>query len=161
LTTSLCTCLKRSPCHQAGGANRSVTLDVARQMNQVQNFVANGVDAIIVNAVDGSATPAMTVLAVEAGIPLVYVNHPPSRCVLVLKGFDLVSQPSHAVRRCKNSGAGGRGIVPSGSVDSEQMQAASIEALRHERFVWSRLNLEVNTGSSLHRRVTDPINRSQ
>ena len=53
-------------------------LDVARQMNQVQNFVANGVDAIIVNAVDGSATPTMTALAVEAGIPLVYVNHPPA-----------------------------------------------------------------------------------
>lgn len=52
-------------------------LDVARQHNQVQNFIANGVDAIIVNAVDGAATPAMTQLAVGAGVPLVYVNHPP------------------------------------------------------------------------------------
>lgn len=53
-------------------------LDVARQLNQVQNMVANGVDAMVVNAVDGAATPAMTQLAVDAGIPLVYVNHPPS-----------------------------------------------------------------------------------
>ncbi|WP_199258637.1 sugar ABC transporter substrate-binding protein [Paracoccus binzhouensis] len=52
-------------------------LDVARQQNQVQNFIANGVDAIIVNAVDGAATPAMTQMAVQAGVPLVYVNHPP------------------------------------------------------------------------------------
>src|SRR5690606_35552749 len=52
-------------------------LDVARQQNQVQNFIANGVDAIIVNAVDGAATPAMTQAAVDAGVPLVYVNHPP------------------------------------------------------------------------------------
>ncbi|MFV0358994.1 sugar ABC transporter substrate-binding protein [Tropicimonas sp.] len=52
-------------------------LDVARQLNQVQNMVANGVDAIVVNPVDGAATPPMTQLAVDAGIPIVYVNHPP------------------------------------------------------------------------------------
>ncbi|MBD8555143.1 substrate-binding domain-containing protein [Rhizobium sp. CFBP 8762] len=53
-------------------------LDVARQLNQVQNFVANGVNAIIVNAVDGDATAAMTAAASSAGIPLIYVNHPPA-----------------------------------------------------------------------------------
>ncbi len=52
-------------------------LDVARQLNQVQNFVANGVDAIIVNAVDGDSTTAITATATAAGIPLIYVNHPP------------------------------------------------------------------------------------
>lgn len=53
-------------------------LDVAKQLNQVQNFVANGVDAIIVNAVDGDSTSAITTTATEAGIPLIYVNHPPA-----------------------------------------------------------------------------------
>ena len=53
-------------------------LDVAKQLNQVQNFVANGVDAIIVNAVDGDSTAAITAAATGAGIPLIYVNHPPS-----------------------------------------------------------------------------------
>ena len=38
-------------------------LDVAKQLNQVQNFVANGVDAIIVNAVDGDSTAAITATA--------------------------------------------------------------------------------------------------
>ncbi len=52
-------------------------LDVAKQLNQVQNFVANGVDAIIVNAVDGDSTAAITAAATGAGIPLIYVNHPP------------------------------------------------------------------------------------
>ncbi|SFC21042.1 sugar ABC transporter substrate-binding protein [Tropicimonas isoalkanivorans] len=52
-------------------------LEVSRQLNQVENFIANGVDAIIVNPVDAAATPPMTKAAVEAGIPLVYVNHPP------------------------------------------------------------------------------------
>ena len=53
-------------------------LDVARQLNQVQNFAANGLDAIIVNAVDGDSTAAITAAARDAGIPLVYVNHPPA-----------------------------------------------------------------------------------
>ena len=53
-------------------------LDVAKQLNQVQNFVANGVDAIIVNAVDGDSTSAITAAATGAGIPLIYVNHPPA-----------------------------------------------------------------------------------
>ncbi len=53
-------------------------LDVARQLNQVENFVANGLDAIIVNAVDGDSTAAVTSAARNAGIPLIYVNHPPA-----------------------------------------------------------------------------------
>lgn len=53
-------------------------LDVARQLNQVQNFVANGMGAIIVNAVDGDSTAAITRTAIEAGVPLIYVNHPPA-----------------------------------------------------------------------------------
>lgn len=52
-------------------------LDVARQLNQVQNFIANGVDAIIVNAVDGDSTAAITAAATNSGVPLIYVNHPP------------------------------------------------------------------------------------
>ena len=52
-------------------------LDVARQLDQVQNFIADGYDAIIVNAVDGASTMAITKAAVAAGVPLVYVNHPP------------------------------------------------------------------------------------
>lgn len=51
--------------------------DVARQLDQINNFIASGVDAIIVNAVDTSATQAMTQAAANAGIPLVYVNRQP------------------------------------------------------------------------------------
>ena len=51
--------------------------DVGRQLNQIQNFVASGVDAIIVNPVDTDATVAMSNLAAQAGIPLVYVNRQP------------------------------------------------------------------------------------
>ena len=49
--------------------------DVSKQLSQIQNFIAQGVDAIIVNPVDTDATPAMTKLAVAAGVPLVYQPH--------------------------------------------------------------------------------------
>ena len=52
--------------------------DVSKQLSQVQNFIANKVDAIIVNPVNTSATPAITKLAAEAGVPLVYVNRLPA-----------------------------------------------------------------------------------
>ncbi len=53
-------------------------LDVSKQLSQVENFIANKVDAIIVNPVDTSATAAMTKLAADAGMPLVYVNRQPA-----------------------------------------------------------------------------------
>lgn len=53
-------------------------LDVGRQLDQVQSFIATGVDAIIVNAVDGDSTVSITQQAREAGIPLIYANHPPA-----------------------------------------------------------------------------------
>ncbi len=51
--------------------------DVAKQLDQINNFVASGVDAIIVNPVDTSATQAMSNAAEAAGIPLVFVNREP------------------------------------------------------------------------------------
>jgi len=52
--------------------------DIGRQLNQVENFIAQKVDAIIINPVDTDATPRMTRLAVRASIPLVYVNRLPA-----------------------------------------------------------------------------------
>jgi inositol transport system substrate-binding protein len=52
--------------------------DIGRQLNQVENFIAQKVDAIIINPVDTDATPRMTRLVVKAGIPLVYVNRLPA-----------------------------------------------------------------------------------
>ncbi len=51
--------------------------DVAKQLDQINNFIASGVTAIIVNAVDTSATQAMSDAAAAANIPLVYVNRQP------------------------------------------------------------------------------------
>ncbi len=51
--------------------------DVAKQLDQINNFIASGVDAIVVNPVDTSATQAMTDAAAAANVPLVYVNREP------------------------------------------------------------------------------------
>ena len=51
--------------------------DVAKQLDQINNFIASGVSSIIVNPVDTSATQAMTDAAAAAGVPLVYVNRQP------------------------------------------------------------------------------------
>ena len=51
--------------------------DVGKQLDQINNFIASGVDAIIVNPVDTSATQAMTNAAESAGVPLVFVNRQP------------------------------------------------------------------------------------
>jgi len=51
--------------------------DVSKQLSQVQNFIAAGVDAIIVNPVDTDATVALSQAAADAGVALVYVNRQP------------------------------------------------------------------------------------
>lgn len=48
------------------------------QLGQVENFVSQGVDAIIVVPVDTDAAGPMTAAAQDAGVPLVYVNRRPS-----------------------------------------------------------------------------------
>lgn len=56
--------------------------DTGRQLNQVQNFVAQKVDAIIINTTDSSATGRMSQIVSAAGIPLVYVNRKPAEDTL-------------------------------------------------------------------------------
>ncbi|MDR6607115.1 sugar ABC transporter substrate-binding protein [Pseudomonas synxantha] len=56
--------------------------DVVRQINQVQGFLNQKVDAVIVLPVDTAATANMTHAAVEAQTPLVYVNRHPDERVL-------------------------------------------------------------------------------
>ena len=78
------TLIKNSMIDYAGTLNgvslqlEDAQLDIGRQLSQVQNFIASGVDGIIVSVVDSDATTAMTNAAKEAGIPLVYVNTGPS-----------------------------------------------------------------------------------
>ncbi|SMG54719.1 MULTISPECIES: sugar ABC transporter substrate-binding protein [unclassified Paracoccus (in: a-proteobacteria)] len=52
--------------------------DIARQQSQIENFVASGVDGIIVMLVDADSGQAMSRIADRAGVPLVFVNMLPA-----------------------------------------------------------------------------------
>ncbi|WP_223252082.1 substrate-binding domain-containing protein [Paracoccus mutanolyticus] len=55
-------------------AGRDAQGDIARQQSQIENFVASGVDGIITMLVDADSGRAMSKIAEQAGVPLVFVN---------------------------------------------------------------------------------------
>ena len=65
---------------EAGGVSVQIEdaqTDISKQLNQVNNFIASGVDAIITTLADTSAAPGISEAAEKAGIPLVYLNLEP------------------------------------------------------------------------------------
>jgi len=88
--------------------------DVAKQLDQINNFIASGVDAIIVNAVDTDATEAMSNAANSAGIPLVYVNRQPGNMETLPDGQAFVASNEiesgtlAAFRMCQDLRAAGK-----------------------------------------------------
>ncbi|WP_439855293.1 sugar ABC transporter substrate-binding protein [Pseudomonas yamanorum] len=53
--------------------------DVVKQLSQVESFISQKVDAIIVNPVDTASTKNIITEATKAGIPLVFVNRRPDQ----------------------------------------------------------------------------------
>ena len=51
--------------------------DQATQSGQIDNFIAEGVDVLIINPVNSSSAETITDKVVGAGIPLVYINREP------------------------------------------------------------------------------------
>ena len=58
----------------ADGAN-----DQATQSGQIDSFIADGVDVLIINPVNSSSAETITDKVVDAGIPLVYINREPEK----------------------------------------------------------------------------------
>lgn len=52
--------------------------DTSRQQSQIENFIATGVDGIIVMLVDADTAPVLSATAKSAGVPLVFVNMLPT-----------------------------------------------------------------------------------
>ncbi len=108
--------------------------DVGKQLNEIQNFIAEKVDAIIVNPVDTDATPKMTKLAEAAGIPLVYVNRMPSDAKLPAKvsfvGSDeRDSGTMEASEVCKLLGGKGNIVILMGELSNQaaRQRTADVE----------------------------------
>ncbi|MFV0341660.1 MAG: galactose ABC transporter substrate-binding protein [Anaerocolumna sp.] len=52
--------------------------DQAEQTNQIQNFITQGVDVLILNLVQASSTEVIADMCKEADIPVVFINREPS-----------------------------------------------------------------------------------
>lgn len=99
--------------------------DVSRQLSQVQNFIATGVDAIIVNPVDTDATVALSKLAEAADKPLVYVNRmpvnvdtlPPEQAFVASDEVESGTMQTREV--CRLLGGKGKAVVIMGELSNQ------------------------------------------
>jgi len=94
--------------------------DTAAQLTQVENFVSQGVDAIIVVPVDTSAAGPMTAAAQAANIPLVYVNRNPEQAGVPYVGSDsLYAGQVEMEELAKLAGNTGDVVILQGQVTNE------------------------------------------
>ena len=56
--------------------------DPQEQIKQIENFITQGVDAIMIHVIDQSIAPRITKLCLDAKIPLVYFNRKPEDSAL-------------------------------------------------------------------------------
>ena len=74
--------LERYLTEELGFKKENITIqdgkgDQAEQTTQIQNFIATGVDVMILNLVQASSAPQVTDMCKDAGIPVVYINREP------------------------------------------------------------------------------------
>ena len=98
--------------------------DIGKQLSQVQNFIAQKVDAIVVNVVDTEVTPKISKMASSAGIPLVYVNRLPADRVLPAKvafvgSNELESGTLQMKEVCRLMGGKGNIVVMMGDLSNQ------------------------------------------
>lgn len=114
-------------------------LDVGRQLDQVRNFIANGVDALIIQSVDSTAAGPMSKMAAEAGVPTVFVNRKPTPLESMADGQAYVA--SNEVEsgtyqtyqmclqlRAEGKSGGARGYLLVGDLASEAAVQRTIDA---------------------------------
>ena len=99
--------------------------DVSKQQSQIQNFIASKVDAIVVNPVDTDATVAMSKIAADAGIPLVYVNRQPANVDTLPENQAFVASNEQqsgtleAQEICRLLGGKGKAVVIMGELSNQ------------------------------------------
>ncbi len=67
--------------------------DPNEQIKQIENFITQGVDAIMIHVIDQSIAPRITKLCVDAKIPLVYFNRKPEDSALSAGKVVAVASP--------------------------------------------------------------------
>lgn len=113
-------------------SNEAITLqvedaknEVGQQLNQIQNFIASGVDAIIINAVDTDATVSISDDAYHADIPLVYVNRQPINVDLLPENQAFIASEEIVAGRlqgeevCRQLNGAGKVVIMMGGLDHQ------------------------------------------
>lgn len=102
--------------------------DVGTQLSQIQNFIASGVDAIVLAAVSTEATPPITELAKAAGIPIAYINRRPVDTDSLGGMSTYVGSDNYqagkleAEAACKQAGGKGTAVILIGFLRNEDAQ---------------------------------------
>jgi inositol transport system substrate-binding protein len=124
--------------------------DVAAQLSQVENFVSQGVSAIIVVPVDTSAAQPMADAAKAANIPLVFVNRNPSIPGVPYVGSDsLFAGQVEMEELAKLAGNKGDVVILQGQVTNEaavlrtqgcneKAEAAGMKVVETQEGGWDR-----------------------
>jgi inositol transport system substrate-binding protein len=108
--------------------------DVAVQLGQVENFVIQGMDAIVLVPANTDATDPMTQAAVDAGIPLVYVNRKPANLPegVAFVGSDSIDAGTFQMEWIAEA-LGGKGnvVIMNGNLSQEaaQQRTAGVKAV--------------------------------
>jgi inositol transport system substrate-binding protein len=150
---------------QAGAKEQGVDVQiedakngVGNQLNQIQNFIASGVDAIIVNPVDTDATTSISDDAEAAGIPLIYVNRQPINVDLLpdnqafVASDERVSGTLQTQEVCRLLGGKGNVVVMMGELTNqaalqrtqdihevlETKECSGIKVVEQQTAEWSR-----------------------
>ena len=99
--------------------------DVGTQISQIQNFIASGVDAIVLAVVSAESSPQITKMAAKAGVALVYINRMPTDLdslgdKAVFVGSDEKwSGTLEAFELCKLAGGQGNAVMLVGLLSNE------------------------------------------
>jgi len=127
--------------------------DVATQLGQVENFVAQKVDAIILIPANTDATDPMTKAATDAKIPLVYVNRKPANLPegVAYAGSDsIVAGTLQMEWIAKKLGGKGNVVLMNGNLSQEAAQQRTagvkqvaakfpdIKIIKEDTAEWSR-----------------------
>ena len=101
--------------------------DIGRQISQVQYFMAQKVDAVVVNVVDTAATQNITKAVAGAGTPLVYVNRRPDAKALppkvsVVASDDLVAGRLEMTELARRMGGKGHVALMLGDLANNSTQ---------------------------------------
>ncbi len=102
--------------------------DVGTQLSQIQNFIAAGVDGIVLAPVSTEATAAITELVKASGIPLAYINRRPADIADLGGMSTYVGSDNYKAgtlegeEACKQAGGKGKAVILIGFLRNEDAQ---------------------------------------